>query len=66
MNEDRRITLLKAAHALLKKCDRGPYVKDALLETVFYDGADCDGSCLMMDIEDCLREHGVEVGEVKR
>lgn len=63
--EDRRITLLKAAHALLKKCDEGPYVKNAMEQTVFYDGADCDGSCLMMDIEDCLREHGVELDEVE-
>ena len=48
--EDRKVTLLKAAHALLKSCDEGPYVKNALSETVFYDGVDCDGYCLMEDI----------------
>ena len=53
--EDRKITLLKAAYALLKKCDEGPYVKNALEETVFYDGTDCDGYCLMTDI-------GIELG----
>lgn len=63
--EDRRITLLKATYNLLKKCDQGPYVKDALHETVFYDGADCDGSCLMMDIEDCLREYNIHIEGVK-
>lgn len=61
--EDRRITLLKAAYALLKKCDQGPYVKNAMEQTVFYDESDCDGSCLMMDIEDCLLEFGVELDE---
>lgn len=59
--EDRRIILLKATHALLKKCDQGPYVKNVMEQTVFYDEADCDGSCLMMDIEDCLLEHGIEL-----
>lgn len=62
--EDRRITLLKATYTLLKKYDKGPYAQDALLETVFYDGADCDGYCLMIDIEDCLREYNINIGEV--
>jgi len=48
--EDRKITLLKAALELLKKCNEGPYVKNALTETVFYDGTDCDGTCLGNDI----------------
>jgi hypothetical protein len=50
MSEDRKTTLLKAAYDLLRKCDEGPYVKNALEETVFYDDADCDGFCLMEDI----------------
>lgn len=50
----RRIVLLKAAHALLKKCEEGPFVKNALEETVFYDGTECDGYCLMNDIADEL------------
>ncbi len=48
--EDRKVTLLKAALELLKKCNEGPYVKNALAETVFYDGTDCDGACLANDI----------------
>lgn len=50
MSEDRKTTLLKAAYDLLRKCDDGPYVKNALKDTVFYDGTDCDGFCLMEDI----------------
>lgn len=50
MNEDRKTVLLRAALELLKKCNEGPYVKNALTETVFYDEADCDGSCLANDI----------------
>jgi hypothetical protein len=48
--EDRKVTLLKAAHALLKKQDNSGYVLNLLSETVFYDDADCDGYCLMEDI----------------
>ena len=47
---NRKEMLLKATYDLLKKCDEGPYVKNVLEETVFYDEADCDGSCLMEDI----------------
>lgn len=54
--EDRKVTLLKAALELLKKCHEGPYVKDALAETVFYDGTDCDGACLANDIAEELGE----------
>ena len=50
MSEDRKLTLLKATLELLKKCGDGGYVKNALSETVFYDGADCDGACLANDI----------------
>lgn len=48
---ERATVLLKAAHALLKKCDAGPYVANAMATTVFYDEAECDGFCLMEDIE---------------
>lgn len=48
--DDRKVTLLKAALELLKKCGEGPYVKNVLTETVFYDDVDCDGACLANDI----------------
>jgi hypothetical protein len=44
IEEDRKLTLLKAVYDLLKKCD---------------DGAECDGCCLMEDIEYVLEEAGV-------
>lgn len=49
--EDRKITLLKACRDLLKKQQESGYVLDLLSETVFYDDADCDGTCLLEDIE---------------
>ena len=58
MNEDRAITLLKAAYHLLNKQKESFYVLDLLCETVFYDGGDCDGYCLIDDIEDYLTERG--------
>lgn len=50
-NEDRKTVLLRAAFDLLKKCDDSHYVLSATNEvTVFYDDAECDGTCLMEDI----------------
>jgi len=48
--ENRKETLLKAAYELLKKIDDGHY-SDALLATAFYDESECDGLCLIDDIE---------------
>lgn len=47
----RKEVLLRAAYDLLKKQKDANYVLNLLEETVFYDEADCDGSCLMEDIE---------------
>ena len=58
---DRKIELLVATYDLLQAMDERPY--DRI--TVHYDGADCDASGLMMDIEDCLREYGIEIKENK-
>ena len=44
-------TLLKATYALLKKQESNSYVLNLLSETIYYDEAECDGSCLMDDIE---------------
>lgn len=43
---DRAKVLIKATHDLLQKQRDSFYVLDLLSETVFYDGADCDGYCL--------------------
>ena len=44
-------TLLKATYELLKKQESNTYVLNLLSETIYYDEAECDGSCLMDDIE---------------
>ncbi|HHX71228.1 MAG TPA: hypothetical protein GX708_24680 [Gallicola sp.] len=49
--EDRKITLLKACRDLLNKQEKSHFVLDLLSETVFYDEAECDGYCLLNDIE---------------
>ena len=49
--EDRKITLLKACRDLLRKQNDSCYVLNLLSETVFYDDVDCDGYCLLEDIE---------------
>lgn len=52
--------LLTAALDLLRKCNEGPYVVNALEATVFYDDAECDGYCLSSDIADLLDKHCME------
>ncbi len=49
--KDRKTVLLEAAYKLLKKQDDSGIVLNLLEQTVFYDGTDCDGSCLMEDIQ---------------
>lgn len=53
---ERAEALLKAAHELLKKQRECGFSLDVLGEMVFYDGAECDGSCFMEDIEMWLEE----------
>jgi len=52
MDQTRAQVLLKAAFDILKKCDDSPYVENVMAVTAFWDGAECDGSCLMEDIKD--------------
>ena len=58
-NEQRAITLLKAIEVFLTKVEMG-YNRDAMLETAFYDNANCDGHCLLENIK-CLLD---DIGEV--
>lgn len=64
--EDRSIVLLRAAHTLMKKQHDAPIVLNILAETVDYDGAECDGNCLLNDIEYYFDEIGVEIPEKER
>lgn len=53
---ERAITLLKACKELLNKQNESSYVLNMLETTVYYDEADCDGNCLLEDIDDLLFE----------
>lgn len=48
---ERYTTLLRATMDLLKQQRDSAYVLDLLSELVEYDGAECDGNCLLEDIE---------------
>lgn len=48
--KNRKDVLLKATYDLLKRCSESTEVLNVLEETVKYDGAKCDGYCLMEDI----------------
>ena len=52
-------TLLKATYKLLNKQHKNYYVLNLLAETVYYDGAECDGNCLMEDIDAWMYERGI-------
>lgn len=55
MNDlENAVVLLKATLEILRKADEGPYVQDVLALTAHYDGTECDGACLMQDIDDFL------------
>lgn len=58
---DRKAELLIAAYKLLKKQVKSDYVLNLLDTTVHYDDVECDGKCLMEDIECCLEEEGINV-----
>lgn len=49
MDEERMYELLKATAEFLNNVRNSCYA-DALSITAFYDGADCDGYCLLDDI----------------
>ena len=54
MNTERMIELLKATAEYLKNVRESVYA-DALTVTAFYDEADCDGYCLLDDIQSELQ-----------
>lgn len=53
-------TLLKATYNLLNKQHLNYCVLNLLAETVYYDGAECDGNCLMEDIDAWMYERGID------
>lgn len=58
---DRKTELFIATYKLLNKQNNSPYVLNMLSTTVSYDNTECDGSCLLEDIQNCLLEEGINV-----
>jgi hypothetical protein len=56
---DRRLLLLKACRELLTKCARSNHVLNVMDTIVYYDDAECDGHCLLEDIQTELIRYGV-------
>lgn len=54
----RMLVLLKATSNILSQCDKSNYVLNVLEVTTKYDEAECDGYCLMNDIDYLLEEIG--------
>ena len=55
---DRAMVLLKACFSLLNKQKESRFVLNILEQIVVYDESDCDGYCLMEEIDDYLRKKG--------
>lgn len=49
-NPDRKEVLLRAAYDLLRRSTQSHFVQEATSILTYYDGANCDGYCLMEDI----------------
>lgn len=56
VDEERARVLLKATLDILKKCNESIYVKNVMETTAIWDEAECDGYCLMEEIEVLLEE----------
>ena len=49
--QDHKAVLLKACYDLLQKQNESAYVLNMLEQKVHYDDTECDGDCLLEDIE---------------
>lgn len=52
----RQLTLLLAARDILTKCQNSPCVEDVMSVTAIWDDAECDGYCLLNEINDLITE----------
>lgn len=59
----RALILLKATSDILEKLDDTPYVLNFFEQTAVWDGVDCDGYCLMEEVNELLEEVGVKEQE---
>jgi hypothetical protein len=51
---ERLETLAKAFRQMLVKQNRSPYTLNCMTESYLYDDAECDGACLLDDIDSAL------------
>ena len=54
--QEQATKLLKATLDILKQCDEGGYVKNVMEVTAIWDEAECDGNCLMEEVESLIDE----------
>lgn len=59
-NKERELILLRAAYQLLKKQDKSFYVLNLLEQSTVWDGTDCDGYCLMEELQYLLEDNNVD------
>ena len=55
-NQKRAYIMLKAARDILHECRDSVYVMDVFEATAKYDGTECDGSCVMEEIEEFIED----------
>lgn len=60
---DRAFILLQAAYQLMKKQDNSGFVLNILEQESVWDGANCDGGCLLDEIGELFEEKGIELTE---
>ena len=54
--QDQAKKLLKATLDILEKCNEGVYVKNVMEVTAIWDKVECDGNCLMEEVEQLVDE----------
>ena len=54
--QEQSLKLLKATLDILKQCNESAYVKDVMEVTAIWDEAECDGNCLMEEVEALVEE----------
>ena len=54
--QEQSLKLLKATLDILKQCNESGYVKDVMEVTAIWDEAECDGKCLMEEVEALVEE----------
>lgn len=55
MFTQRARVLLQATRDILTKCNESPFVEDVMGVTAVWDNVDCDGHCLLEEIDDLLK-----------